>query len=247
MLKALILAGGEASKKWSAVENKALFRLKDKMMVEYVIEALRETSCIDKIFVVGPEKQLKEHLAGKVDGIIDSTGGIMENLKNGIVQLGNCGNLLVCSSDIPFITAEAVNDFVEKSRESGADVCYPVVERRTNELKFPKAERTYLKLKEGTFTGGNVFYVNPEVLDKCFPIANKMVEHRKSPLKMLRLLGMDFILELALGGLTIKRIEDKVLKLVGVKAKAIISQYAELGNDVDKPSDVLVATEYFNS
>jgi hypothetical protein len=49
---------------------------------------------------------------------------------------------------------------------------------------------------------------------------------------------------LLIGKLTIERIEKKFSEILNIKAKAVLSRYAEIGNDIDKPSDVLYAEAY---
>ena len=41
---------------------------------------------------------------------------------------------------------------------SRADLCYPIV-KGTKGCQYPDMERTYVKLKEGKYTGGNVFVI----------------------------------------------------------------------------------------
>ena len=56
IVDAVVLAGGKNSDEMRAatgVENRALVRLGDRTMLEYVVAALRGASCLDRIFVVG--------------------------------------------------------------------------------------------------------------------------------------------------------------------------------------------------
>lgn len=247
MLNAIILAGEEKSSKWNDVSNKALLKISGKLMIEYVIEALKSSECIDKIIVAGPREQLFDKLSNKVDGIVDTNSSIMDNLMAGVKHLGSRENLLVCTCDIPFITSEAINDFIQSAQDSGADLCYPIIEKRVNIRRFPDAQRTYVRIKEGTFTGGNLFYVNPLAIEKGYHLAVRFLKNRKRPLEMARIIGLSFLAQLLIGRLSLDRIERKFSTILDIKAKAIISSYAEIGNDIDKPSDVIVATNYLGN
>lgn len=244
MTDVIILAGTQPIKTWDDRGNKALYQIQGKMMVEYVIEAAKGAADIGKIVLVGNKSELEGPLSSKVDAVIDSGGSVTENILAGIKYLGYDNYVLICSSDIPFITSEALEDFIDCSKATGADFCYPVVEKNENDKKFPDMQRTYIKTKEGLFTGGNIFYINPEVVERCFLIAEKLIGARKNPFKMAKMLSMGLLINLALGNLSIKKAEKRFSKVLGVKARAIISEYPEIGNDIDKPADVIVAAGY---
>lgn len=246
MLNAIILAGTQSIKKWNDSGNKALFRINGRMMIDYVIDAVKGASDIDRVVIVGPKSELAEHFKDRVDAVIDCSGSIMENIITGAKYLGNDNHILICSSDIPLVTSEAISDFIHKANALNADLCYPIVEKSENDKKYPEIERTYVRIKEGTFTGGNIFYVNPLILDKGFTLAEKLVNNRKKPLKMAKILSFRFLVQLLLGNLTIERIEKRFSKILDIHAKAVISKYPEIGNDVDKPSDVIIATAHLS-
>ncbi|MCX7922763.1 MAG: nucleotidyltransferase family protein [Clostridia bacterium] len=246
MINVIILAGFQEIKNYKGDGNKALIQINGKAIIEYVIEAVKGADNIDKIVVVGNKSELEMHLKDRVDTIIDTNGTIIENLVAGIKYLSTEKHVLVCSSDIPFITAEAINDFVNKSRELGADLCYPIVEKGVNDRKFPEMERTYVKVREGAFTGGNIFYINPKIIESRLHIAEKLLELRKKPLKMAGLLNSRFMLQLLMGTLSINKIEKKFSSIMNINAKAVISQYPEVGSDIDKVGDVVVAAAYLD-
>ena len=93
-------------------------------MIEYVIDALKNADDIGKIVVVGPKDDIADAILGKVDDIIDSKGSIVENLMKGISYFNSDEHLLVCTADIPLITPDTINDFVNKCKESKGDFCY---------------------------------------------------------------------------------------------------------------------------
>jgi molybdopterin-guanine dinucleotide biosynthesis protein A len=242
----IILAGIQTIKNWDNGGNKALFPINGKIMVEYVLDAVKNAGDIDKIVVVGPAHDLERHLHGMVDAVIDSNGSIMDNIREGIKYLGTERHVLICSCDIPLITSDAINDFISKSKMLDADLCYPIVEKKVNYAKYPEMERTYVKTREGTFTGGNIFYVNPGMLEKGFEFVDKLLKVRKKPLKMARVLGFRFVAGLLLGTVSIGRIERRFHDILGINGRAVISEYPEIGNDVDKPSDVAAAQAHLS-
>jgi molybdopterin-guanine dinucleotide biosynthesis protein A len=243
MINAIILSG-DRNNAFSDGRTKALIKIMDKAMIEYVVKALKASSCINKIAVVGSADELKPCLSGKVDHVVQGSDDLLENVLKGIQLFKADHRVLLLTCDIPFITAEAIDHFVAECSKTGADLCYPIVAREDNEARFPGTRRTYARLKEGTFTGGNLIYVNPKVIERSMGMARQMIAYRKKPWKMCRVLGWDFVLRLALGNLTITGVEERVSGLLSISVAAIRSPYAEIGNDVDKEEDLEKAREF---
>jgi GTP:adenosylcobinamide-phosphate guanylyltransferase len=226
------------------IGNKALLRLKDKYMIEYIIDTLRKSSIIEKIAVVGPKEQLEPIIGDKVDYIVEGTDSIVTNGLLAMENFKNDKQVLITTSDIPMLTVEALEDFISKALDMNADLCYSVVDKMVNDKKYPEVKRTYARLWEGQFTGGNIFLFNPAVTEKCKTFVEQMLEYRKSPAKMAMVLGFGFLIRMALGILTIRAVQKKTERLLGIKGAVVISEYPEVGNDVDKISDVQFVEKY---
>jgi molybdopterin-guanine dinucleotide biosynthesis protein A len=224
--------------------NKAFYKIKDKYMIEYVVNTLRKSDMIRRIAVVGPKDKLQPVIGETVDYIVEGTDSIVSNVLLALENFPGESEILIVTSDIPMITREAIEDFIQRCRAKNADLCYSIVDKKVNDLKYPGIRRTYARLWEGRFTGGNVFYFNPVIKDKCKDFVEKMLEYRKSPTKMAGVLGFGFLLRLALGILTINAIQRKCEALLKIKAAAIISPYPEIGNDVDRLSDLEFIEKY---
>lgn len=243
----VIVLAGEKKDSNNKIEeklNKAFYKIKDKHMIEYVVETLRRSDSIDRIAVVGPKEKLEPVIGNIADNIIEGTGSIVSNILLALENFPEDKKILIVTSDIPMITSEAIEDFIERCGESDADLCYSIVDKKVNDMKYPGIRRTYARLWEGRFTGGNVFYFNPAVKDKCKDFVEKMLEYRKSPAKMAGVLGFGFLLRLALGILTINAIQKKCESLLGIRGAAIISPYPEISNDVDRLSDLEFIEKY---
>ncbi len=242
----IVLAGEKKDNNNNVGEelNKAFYKIRDKHMVEYVVETLRKSKGIEKIAVVGPKDKLKSVFGGMVDYIIEGSGSIVSNVLLTLECFPEDRKVLIVTSDIPMITRESIEDFIERCRGKDADLYYSIVDKKVNDLRYPGVRRTYARLWEGRFTGGNVFCFNPAAKDKCKDFFEKMLEYRKSPAKMARILGFGFLLRLALGILTINAIQKKCESLLDVRAAVIISPYPEIGNDVDSLSDLKIIEKY---
>ncbi|MFC4768536.1 molybdenum cofactor guanylyltransferase [Effusibacillus consociatus] len=224
---ACVLTGG--NKVEFSPEGKAFARIHGKTMLEYVTEALAGVSAIQKIVVI------KDH-----ERLIDS---VHEALQQGPEQ---DQYVLIVTCDVPFLTTEAVEDFLARC-QSDADLYYPIVDKRDYERRFPGIRRTYVKLKEGTFTGGNLFLVKPGKLLPILGRVEKILELRKSPLALSAELGVSFVVRLLLtklaGLLTISKLETRIAEMFELDARAVISPYPEVAHDIDRPDDLEWATK----
>lgn len=232
-LDAIVLAGARNDGRLSEVSNQeyeALIEVNGKAMVGYLIDTLNEVPLIDNIIVIGPN-QLK--IKG-IDKFIPCQDSLIENIRLSL-QTAQSPYSLVFTSDIPLITVEAIQDFLAKCEGNKAAFYYPIIPKEFIDIYFPGNNRTYFSLNEGVFTGGNMFLMNGEVVLRMEELLTKILKWRKKPWKLAYLLGFKFIIKLLTGSLTIELIEEEVYKLTGYKGKAIISEYPEIGFDIDKP------------
>lgn len=250
---ALVLAGAPNTGFLSGASDEpyeALIRVAGRPMVEYVLAALRATRKVGRIVVVGPVPELQTALAGFPPGVLEfvqSGGAIVENLKRGMERLSPRGRVLMVTSDVPFLSARSVEDFLERTTSRNAALYYPIIHRETAEKRFPGVLRTYVTLKEGAFTGGNVILLEPELIERCEPLIRRAVDARKSAWKLARLLGPLFIVKLALKRLSLADIESKLAKVLGFQGAAVVTDHAEIGVDVDKPCDLELARRLLES
>jgi len=117
------------------------------------------------------------------------------------------------------------------------------VARDVIEEKFPGVKRTYIKLADATVTGGNVFMVDAPVVRKNRGIIEKALDMRKNPLALGSLLGLPIILKYLFGRLSIADVEKRAWDKLALVGRGVIVPYAEIGVDVDKPSDLELALQ----
>ncbi|HHW39610.1 MAG TPA: NTP transferase domain-containing protein [Syntrophomonadaceae bacterium] len=249
-VNAVILAGGGSIHDRSTPDegpNKALVGIGSCQMVDYVVNALRRSPGVAGIVLVGPES-LQESLR-EPQGILFAAAGRSPlgsfaagvAVLDGLPDRGGTEWVLACTGDIPFLTPEAVADFLDRCRRREADVYYPIIPREAAEEKFPGVRRTYVRLQEGSFTGGNLFLANRRIIDDCLPRAEEFIRLRKKPVALAGLVGFGILLKYLCGRLRLQEAERRVCSLFGIRGAAVITPYAEIGVDVDKPSDLELA------
>jgi GTP:adenosylcobinamide-phosphate guanylyltransferase len=246
-MNAIVLAGAPnkgALRQVSPAQYEAEIDIAGRPMLEYVVLALERVQSINRIVIVGYESMLSAN--GFKDKHIDFVtpgSSVIESLENGINVLALGEPVLILTSDIPLITKEALENFLNQCKSLSGDIFYSFVPKTVNDQKYPGVQRTYVRLREGTFTGGNLVLLSPETISDKLTTLTKAVALRKKPLKLCRMLGWWYLWKLFIGNLTIKEIEGRVAEVLGVKVVGIVSPYPEVGIDVDKPSDLKLARE----
>lgn len=241
MYDAIILAGGEnkgALRDSSDRPYEALIEVAGKPMVSYVAEALAAVSEVKRIFVVGPAGLLAQCPLPEKAVVLEGGASMLETIQIGLAEVEGGQKALIATGDIPLLTAAAVEDFLLLCRSKDAEVYYPIVSRETNDTHYPGGKRTYVRFKDGVYTGGNLFLVDPRVVPRCVAVAEKIIANRKNPLQLCRILGWGFVVSFLLGRLSLEKVKDRVAELLRVEGAVVYSAYPQLGIDVDKPSDL---------
>lgn len=243
-MKAIILAGGKAEDDIGQQGNKALIQLKGTPMIVYVINALRTSQAIDKLLVVGDVELLQPIIGDDVDYLVQDQNDIMENLLYALKHFSDEEKVLVATCDVPLLKGEMVADFISMGLEIKADILYPIAERSHCSLRYPDVKRTYATLKEGAFTGGNLFILAPRAMDNIISIGRKLIDNRKNPFKMCSYLGITMILKYLIRRLSILELETFVKERFGIEARALICSSPELCHDLDRLEDIGVFERY---
>jgi len=194
---ALVLGGGgdDALARAYGVPSKAFLPLGKRPMAAWVIEALRGGG-VRRVAFVGP----KGGLEPAPDLWLEDAGALLANVERGLSALGGGAPVLVATADVPLLTSEAVAHLLREAPAAG--LVYPIVPREAVEARFPGMKRTYARLREGTFTGGNLVVLDPELFRRALPTARKVVAWRKNPLRLALLFGPAFLFKLLLGSLS---------------------------------------------
>lgn len=218
--------------------NKALIDYRGSPLVAHVLRALRDSAAVGKIVYVGePDARL--------DGLYDVQvpGGtrMVDSLALGLgAALGSSedGPVLLVSSDIPWVTGGTIEQFSLEARalRVGAEraaLVYPIVPEAAAKRDFPDQRRTYAKLREGRFTGGNLILLRREAVPALLPQIDRLYRARKNPLALAFLIGLDVLFALLLGRARLPKLEERVSKILGAPVRALPTEAASLAADVD--------------
>lgn len=246
MTPCVVLAGGKAKPELQAVigqSNRALAVVRGKPMLHHVIDAVREaqTGADASITVVGDLPDSPDYRR------LPDGGDFVTNLFAGLSVYRTAPFVLISTADLPFLTAPTVSSFVRQAvplaEASGAALIWPVVAVSSCYARFPGIRRTALRLREGEFTGGNLALVQPELLLTQRDRIAAAYAARKSPLRLAGMLGLDTVWrvlasqKLSPNLLSIAMLEERVSRLLGGSARALLCDLPELATDLDRPSD----------
>lgn len=238
----IVVLGGGHDKLAQAhgVATKALIPLHGKPIAAYVLDALLESQKVGELVYVGATNP---QLHG-IDKIVPDAGSFINNLRSGIQTLSHRSKrVLIVTADIPLINAHQIKNLLEEIENSSdsAGLLYPIITKESCESVYPEVKRTYAKIKDGRFTGGNVIVVDSHIIDTFLPTIEQVFQLRKSPLKLAGIIGLGTAFKLMTGQITLKELEDKVSHILGVEARAIITPHAAIGTDIDKEEDIMLA------
>ena len=235
MPDALVLAGGRPDPALpQGVPNKAFVPLCGRPMVEFVLQALRAATSIRRIALVGPDP-LPGSVAAHVDLTIGERGGLLDNVAAGLAAVGGGTPVLAVAADIPLLASGTVDAFVKAASALGAEVVYGVVRREDIRHELPGARKTFVRLREGTFTGGSLILLDPRAFAHARAAIDRAVRARKRPWELARMFGLRTLLGLLTGTLEIPKLERRAFLLTGVRARALICRTPEIALDVDTP------------
>lgn len=245
IVDAVVMAGGvpapdEPLYPLTQGQSKALLALGGRPMVQWVLDALSGAETIRRVAVVGLDP---DHAGGlrcaKDWEALPNQGNMLDNVLAGTHWSEARGapptHVLAVSADIPLITAAMVDWNVRASLETDHAMYYSVIPQAVMEERFPGSRRTFFRLKEGRFTAGDLSLVRRDLLSGEHPAWRKIIAARKSLVQQAALVGLDTLLLVALGQLSLAFGQRRVRERLGVDGRILISPYAEIGMDIDKP------------
>lgn len=249
----VLLAGGSAP--WleplTGTRYRILAPIAGQRMLDYILQALKATGRVKRILLTAEEEALKLLKPKLPEGIalLPCGKNLPSTALKAVEALGlkpEAKVFFICD-DIPLITPEAIEDFLAQCEEQPeAEAMYPLIPKEVCLKTYPEAKRTYGTIQEGSFTGGNMMLVTVGAMHRSVPQQQKIFELRKSPLKLCSLIGWSFMVKLIFRRLTLPELKIQATRLLHMQCHPIISSYASVGMDVDKPADLELIEKYLN-
>ena len=233
------VAGGED------VSHKCLVDIAGRPMVERVVETLRSSPSVDRIAisiddagVIDAMPELARAATGGELTILASDATPSLSVLKAAEALGAGFPLLVTTADNPLLTTEMVEHFCAGALRTGADLAAGLAERSVIEADFPAARRTYLRFRDGRYSGCNLFALpNARGLD-AIRFWVRAERHRKRPWRLILAFGPLSLVLFWLGLLTLEGAMKRASSILKLKVAAVVMPFAAAAVDVDKPEDL---------
>lgn len=242
---AVLLAGGRTKGELLARTRqpyRALIQVGGRSLLEYAMASLAASRTVEFTTVVGPaECRQCVSAMGESFSWMPMGETMVDNLLAGVRTLGSeAETVLACAADAPLVTGDLIDRVVDVSKARGHAFCYPIVEREVCQSAFPDGRRTYVRLRDGRFTGGNVMTASRQLLLAHHRRIAEVFAARKSPLRLATLLGLGLALRLPLGLVSIREAEARAGQVLGFPVSAWICDDPAMGVDVDKVTDLAI-------
>ncbi len=244
-LDVVLPAGGRISGEFAEVvgtEVKTLIELRGRTVLEHVLSALRASERIGRLVVVGA-REVADHPAARLaDVVLPEEASGADNCVRGFDWLRQqsggraLGRVLICASDLPILSTEAVETFLDTCPPE-AGVCGSVMERRDFEAAFPGFVKTFVPLRDGAFRMGGVFLIDPAPVERRRAEFERVFTGRKQHLVMARLLGLSFLVRFFFRRLTLTDVQRRCEELLGCPAYVWPACPPELALDIDHLKD----------
>jgi GTP:adenosylcobinamide-phosphate guanylyltransferase len=242
-MDAIVIAGGLPGEDdplypYTQGRPKALVDIAGKPMIQWILDALDNARGVGRVVVVGLDAAHAVPSAKTIASMPDQ-GGMLQNILAGTQFLvesdPKADYLLSVSADIPAIRAEMVDWTITAALESEHDVYYSLIPKLVMETRFPGSRRSFVRLRDQEVCGGDLNVFRASMVNKDHEIWERIISARKNAVRQAALIGFDTLFLLLLRRLTTQGAVKRVGKRLGLRGRALISPYAELGMDVDKP------------
>ena len=236
MIDAVVLAAGRSGDDFQqafGTPYKCLVDIAGRPMIHWVLDTLRASSLIDRIVVIGPERELRE--AGVREQIIaNDDGGYTESVRAGLRAVSS-DRVLVLAADVPLLQVSGLDRYLGDCLRSDADACFPVVSWEAMQAGLPGARKTWYDLRDGKFTKGNAVVARRDLLLARLDRVESLFNARKKK-QWAALICQDFMTRLLGNAASRTDVEGALSAYLRLRLRAIDAEPA-LAVDVDEVTD----------
>ena len=241
---ALALAGGVLEDDFRAAgyvaANKAYLPVGGVPMLTRVLQALRASDSIARIRCVTPVEAFRQLGSGSdlCDDVVGPSGDLVGSLLAGMAGLPSAQRVIIVATDMPLLSAQAVDSFAGLARATPCDIGYGFVERRAHERAYPQVRHTWVRLREGTYCGAGVSVMRAGAAPQVQDVLRRFTAARKSPLKLASLFSYGLLLKALSGTLCISEVERRASEVSGLVCRGLLCDQPELAVNIDQIADL---------
>jgi GTP:adenosylcobinamide-phosphate guanylyltransferase len=253
MRSALVLAGRRGPRDALAdalgASHRALLPVCGVPMLVRVLRALRESGGLERLHLsIDAPAVLREHgeLARWID---DGTLRVHEAQASpsrsvlAVLSEEPDEPFLVTTADHALLTPEMVRHFVGAVCKSDADLSIGFVAASLLRSAYPHTTRTYLRLRGEAWSGANLFGFRTAASREAARFWVRAERFRKQPWRLVAAIGPGLLLGYGLGRLDLDGALARASRRIGARIRAVPMPIPEAAIDVDRESDLLLATQ----
>jgi GTP:adenosylcobinamide-phosphate guanylyltransferase len=254
-IHALVLAGsrGRAGDELAAAQgeaHRALIPVHGVPMLVRVLRTLRATPEIGRILVSIDDPAaldaLPELRALVAQGVLEvrrsesspsrSVVAVLESLPPGEPTL-------VTTADHALLTPAMVGHFVRACERDSADVHVAVVTASLLRAHYPESTRTWLPMRDDLYSGANLFGFSSPRGRRAAEFWVRAEASRKRPWRLALAFGPRALFLFWRRRLDLDAALERVSRVIGARVRPVRMPFAEAAIDVDRASDLALATK----
>jgi GTP:adenosylcobinamide-phosphate guanylyltransferase len=227
-------------------EAKALIPVAGEPMLARVVRALADAPQIARIIIMAQDAPAlaADPAVTKAAGDtrIDArrsgrtiSGSVLDAVNDPAIGLP----VLVTTADNVMLTPATIAEFLAGA--GAGDVGVAMVERGNLERAVGPNRRTWLKFRDGAFTGANLFALTGPSAANALRFWERVEQDRKSVPRLAAHFGPVLMVKLLLRRLTLADAIAAAGRKLGASAAAMLLSDGRMGVDVDKPEDHALA------
>lgn len=243
--QALILAGQrpggqDAVADAAGVKVKALAPVGDCVMLKRVYNALSALDEFTNISVIGHAALLKQHRdfadISNITWVQQQQPSPSLSVLAHFQSIEKSGPLLITTGDHALLQSDWVSFFLKEAEKSGADLVAGVANFKQAEKKI-YGKRTLYRLKDGAFSGCNLFALMTPKAERLLTFWKDMEDLRKKPLRVISVFGIGMVMRFLLGNLTLAHALTLASSRLNCRLSAVVLPDPKAAIDVDHPND----------
>lgn len=219
-------------------QPKAMLDVAGKPLIQWVLDGLSEAKNVENVIIVSLD-DTQGLTCRKPLYFVPNQPGMLQNIRAGTAKAKEINPeaefVLSVSSDIPGLTGEMVDWTIDTALQTEHDLYYNVITRPVMEKRYPESNRSFVKLKDSEVCGGDMNVIRVSMVTQNQEFWTRVIAARKNIFKQAALVGYGTLILLLLRRLTIEAGVKRASDSLGIRGRAILCPYAEIGMDVDKP------------
>ena len=254
-MNALILAGSrgpdDPMAKAAGVSHKALMPVAGVPMLQRVVEAVRATPgiarvyiCIEDVDVIHQLPELQALRAAGALEVVPAAESPAASVAAALRRIDLATPLLVTTGDHPLLTPAILQRFVEAA-PTDCDLAVALAPSDIVSAAYPGAIRTFYRLGKKRFSGCNLFLVRSPNAARIAEFWRGLEAHRKRPLRLIWNVGPLALLKIVLGLMSAEQAFAYLSRKAGAVIRHVELPIADAAVDVDKPADLELVERIF--